>query len=77
MLFYSEMQEKDSSENTLRIDFNKLKKEIQKIGGLTSGGKTAKRARYRAESEPYDISELMTTLDNVARDLQSQQTKAK
>ncbi|XP_022326921.2 uncharacterized protein LOC111126515 isoform X3 [Crassostrea virginica] len=75
--YESEMQEKDSSENTLRIDFNKLKKEIQKIGGLTSGGKTAKRARYRAESEPYDIAELMTTLDSVARDLQSQQTKAK
>nr|XP_022326920.1 myosin-3-like isoform X2 [Crassostrea virginica] len=75
--YESEMQEKDSSENTLRIDFNKLKKEIQKIGGLTSSGKTAKRARYRAESEPYDIAELMTTLDSVARDLQSQQTKAK
>lgn len=71
------MQEKENSENTLRTDLNKLKKEIQKISGMTSGGKASKKPRYRTESEMYDIAELMTSLDMVAKDLQGQHDRAR
>eukprot|EP00105_Crassostrea_gigas_P012547 XP_011428570.1 PREDICTED: paramyosin isoform X2 [Crassostrea gigas] len=75
--YESAMQEKENSENTLRTDLNKLKKEIQKISGMTSGGKASKKPRYRTESEMYDIAELMTSLDMVAKDLQGQHDRAR
>lgn len=75
--YESAMQEKENSENTLRTDLNKLKKEIQKISGMTSSGKVSKKPRYRTESEMYDIAELMTSLDMVAKDLQGQHDRAR
>lgn len=77
MRFNSAMQEKENSENMLRTDLNKLKKEIQKISGMTSGGKASKKPRYRRESEMYDIAELMTSLDMVAKDLQGQHDRTR
>ncbi|XP_065930889.1 uncharacterized protein [Magallana gigas] len=75
--YESAMQEKENSENMLRTDLNKLKKEIQKISGMTSSGKASKKPRYRTESEMYDIAELMTSLDMVAKDLQGQHDRAR
>ncbi|XP_062568799.1 uncharacterized protein LOC134230955 isoform X1 [Saccostrea cucullata] len=75
--YESAIQEKEDTENTLRKDLNKLKKEIQKVGSLSSGVKTSKRPRYRTETDQFDVGELVSTLDIVAKDLQSHQDKNK
>ncbi|XP_048774476.2 major antigen-like isoform X1 [Ostrea edulis] len=75
--YESTIHEKENAESTLRTDLNKLKQEIQRLGGLTSGVKISKRPRYRTETELYNIEELLSTLDVAAKDLQSHQDKNK